>query len=632
MAATEVKLYVYDLSRGMARAMSEAFLGIQIDAVYHTSLVFGNVEYLFGAGVQTCDPGSSHHGSPMEVISLGNTHLPLDDILEYLDSLKEIYTPESYDLFAHNCNNFTNDFATFLVGKGIPDHITSLPQTVLNTPFGQMLRPQLDASMRMVTQAPVRPPSSTATNRHGTEKPLVSAKDASQDSNRGKVRLVTTQLEIDALLSTAQSSYAVIFFASGAYPPCDEVDPTYIELAAERPEDFLIKVDIDHAPDVALRYNVKATPTFQPFIKGRKAKAWTGTDVIQLRKKVAKLDDQAHPAHVHTTVKLFSFTNGDRRPVLFGKTPPLDKLTLKMGGPASDPSVKALVTFLNARTAHGASEAPLPDLVALAHWLQTCPTVLKPEVLFTAYDLFRCAMADPRICGYFVDETPSNPSGPKTLSALLTHVKSQIDNDTCPYNLQLVALQLCNNIFSSSLGIKVVLLPDSSIAALAAGICTSTLTAEDGDDPNGGPGNKPALKAAAANLAFNLTTANFKVRIDEEREALVELLQLELCAAILEFLQNMAAPEKGAGVDSEAAAASVAKDASPIDHQDDQNHESVLACLLALGYLLYYAPTTAEVWDLTRTMDARLVVQRVAGSDDEISNVKADVCRLLAAF
>jgi hypothetical protein len=45
----------------------------------------------------------------------------------------------------------------FLVGKGIPDHITSLPKRVLDTPFGQMLRPQLDASMRSVTQAPVPP-------------------------------------------------------------------------------------------------------------------------------------------------------------------------------------------------------------------------------------------------------------------------------------------------------------------------------------------------------------------------------------------------------------------------------------------------------------------------------------------
>lgn len=41
----EVELYVYDLSRGLARTMSTSFLGVQIDAVYHTSIVMEGVEY-----------------------------------------------------------------------------------------------------------------------------------------------------------------------------------------------------------------------------------------------------------------------------------------------------------------------------------------------------------------------------------------------------------------------------------------------------------------------------------------------------------------------------------------------------------------------------------------------------------
>ena len=166
----EVSLYVYDLSRGMARQMSQSFLGIQIDAVYHTSIVFNNTEYFYGAGIQMCRAGMSHHGRPMEVIKLGQTSLPPDVIEDYLGSLSAVYSPESYDLFAHNCNNFSHDFSQFLVGKGIPDRITNLPKQVLDTPFGQMLRPQIDASMRSVTQAAVpahansnNPPSSRST-------------------------------------------------------------------------------------------------------------------------------------------------------------------------------------------------------------------------------------------------------------------------------------------------------------------------------------------------------------------------------------------------------------------------------------------------------------------------------------
>lgn len=74
--------------------MSGQLLGIQIDAVYHTALVFGGIEYFFGSGVQTSYPGGTHHGRPMEVIPMGTTQLPLEVILEYLESLKAIYTTE----------------------------------------------------------------------------------------------------------------------------------------------------------------------------------------------------------------------------------------------------------------------------------------------------------------------------------------------------------------------------------------------------------------------------------------------------------------------------------------------------------------------------------------------------------
>lgn len=108
----EVELYVYDLSKvgffshwpglyplvdaiqGLARQMSGALLGIQIDAVYHTALVFGGVEYFFGAGIQTSFPGATHHGPPMEIISMGKTQLPLETILTFLESLRLIYTSE----------------------------------------------------------------------------------------------------------------------------------------------------------------------------------------------------------------------------------------------------------------------------------------------------------------------------------------------------------------------------------------------------------------------------------------------------------------------------------------------------------------------------------------------------------
>jgi hypothetical protein len=65
-----------------------------IDAVYHTSIVLEGFEYFFGAGIQSCRAGTTHHGRPMQQLRLGRTELPIELILEYLDSLRSIYTAE----------------------------------------------------------------------------------------------------------------------------------------------------------------------------------------------------------------------------------------------------------------------------------------------------------------------------------------------------------------------------------------------------------------------------------------------------------------------------------------------------------------------------------------------------------
>lgn len=90
----DVHLLVYDLSGGLARQMSMAMLGFQLDAIYHTSIELEGVEYVYDGGINTIQPGSSHLGRPLQRLFLGKTELPTDVIVEYLDSLREIYTPE----------------------------------------------------------------------------------------------------------------------------------------------------------------------------------------------------------------------------------------------------------------------------------------------------------------------------------------------------------------------------------------------------------------------------------------------------------------------------------------------------------------------------------------------------------
>uniref|UniRef100_A0A3Q3K6U3 palmitoyl-protein hydrolase n=1 Tax=Monopterus albus TaxID=43700 RepID=A0A3Q3K6U3_MONAL len=140
-----VQLYIYDLSRGMARSLSPIMLGKQNEM--HTAIVAYGDEFFFGGeGISSCPPGGTMLGPPDTVVELGETEVSEEIFMDYLSSLGEsTYRGDRYRLFEHNCNTFTNEVAQFLTGRPIPSYITDLPSEVLSTPFGQILRPILDS-------------------------------------------------------------------------------------------------------------------------------------------------------------------------------------------------------------------------------------------------------------------------------------------------------------------------------------------------------------------------------------------------------------------------------------------------------------------------------------------------------
>ena len=60
-------------------------------------------------------------------------------------------------MFQHNCNNFSEETAQFLVGRGIPAHILALPGEILASPMGQMLAPMLQQAMPSGSTIPFTP-------------------------------------------------------------------------------------------------------------------------------------------------------------------------------------------------------------------------------------------------------------------------------------------------------------------------------------------------------------------------------------------------------------------------------------------------------------------------------------------
>lgn len=566
----DVQLYVYDLSNGLARNISAALLGIQVDAVYHTAVVFGGVEYTYDGGIKSLEPGKSM-GPPMEIIDLGETNLPMDIIMEYLDSLREIYTAEvrmylspqtscislltdkqAYEMFTHNCNNFSNDFATFLLGRGIPEYIVNLPDHVLNTPFGRMMKPQID--MFVKERQAKRDGGLVGMGRDGQ-----STKAPSIPST--VVEKATTQQALSRLLTDSKDSCAVVFFTSTGCGPCTALYPIYEELAAEfKNKSTFIIVDISVLYDIATKYEIRATPTFITFLHGEKENRWSGADVNTLRSNVNLLTQMAWPQHAHTSLRLPTLRGASTKPVMYSKVPPFSKLKAKMGPVADDPALEGLMHFVAAREADGAAESTLPDLAQFSKFLRLAPKKLPPEFMFMIVDLLRAALVDPRLSGYYAEEKDHS-----TVVHLLTYINSL---DDCPYALRLVALQLVCNLFSSPLYPQHILCCNPLTESIIQLITTSLL-----DDTHHN------VRVAAASLSFNIAVANSICRSEKNHEALPEGAQVELAASLLEAI--------GA---------------------EENSPEALKGYLLAFGYLVYCAPKSGELVDLLKSMDAQSTI------------------------
>ncbi|XP_065634467.1 uncharacterized protein LOC136069642 [Quercus suber] len=105
-------------------------------------VVYGN-EYYFGGGIQHAPAGSTPYGTPIRMVDLGVTHVSKDVVEMYLQEISPRYTAETYSLLTHNCNNFSNEVAQFLVGTTIPDYILQLPNEVMIMIIGTLFLPMI---------------------------------------------------------------------------------------------------------------------------------------------------------------------------------------------------------------------------------------------------------------------------------------------------------------------------------------------------------------------------------------------------------------------------------------------------------------------------------------------------------
>ncbi|GAA0163545.1 cysteine protease [Lithospermum erythrorhizon] len=186
----KVTLNVYDLSQGLARQLSSTFLGKVIEGIWHTGIVVYGNEYYFGGGIQHEPAGRTPYGTPVKVFDLGETQVPKDLFETYLQEISPRYTAETYSLLTHNCNNFSNEVAQFLVGTNIPEYILNLPTEVMSSPTGALMMPmiqQLEATLRAgaVPQTPQFRPAPLAS----VSQPPINVKKTTSSNNGGETKV-----------------------------------------------------------------------------------------------------------------------------------------------------------------------------------------------------------------------------------------------------------------------------------------------------------------------------------------------------------------------------------------------------------------------------------------------------------
>lgn len=131
---------------------------------------------------------------------------------------------QDYDLLTHNCNNFTNECAIFLLGKGIPQDIIDLPNRALSTPMGAMIRPAIEQYQQSMVHARVggvhRAHANTfqVTQYANIDQSITAAATPGNPHAHLNVRLLTTGTPIAYNQGTLQAAVERLRELMGATP------------------------------------------------------------------------------------------------------------------------------------------------------------------------------------------------------------------------------------------------------------------------------------------------------------------------------------------------------------------------------------------------------------------------------
>ncbi|KAI8888458.1 DUF862-domain-containing protein [Backusella circina FSU 941] len=536
--AEVVKLYVYDLSQGMAKTMSRSLTGKQIDGIWHTSVVVYGQEFYFGQGIMNSMPGQTMHGRPLEMIDMGETFLPLEVFVEYLDSQRSIYTAEKYHLLDFNCNTFSNDVCQFLTGKGIPGHITDLPAEFMNTPFGQSILPMIEGMFgRSVlnngTSQPQQQPTAESISMLQNMSSAAASSSSAAPSKANPVQIVSNVGQLDQFFQ--QYKAVVVFFTSATCPPCQMIKPDFQKLITDKNEGYQqirilgVIADVGKAYDIGSKYMIRSTPTFQLFLNGQKYSEFKGANYAELKSQVDILLFEAFPPHPHRKIHLRAILDQPNVPVLYKSVGKLDMIYGKLQGFLDQNNIILDETQKN--TLNQAKQVLLDNKqhIDMNQWASLIDLLLDKmpvDQLFPILDIYRTLLVHTEALDYYTH----NPS------QLVNIIELGYKSNELPKATWLMILRIACNVFANetlSATHFTSNLPTSHRTQLSQLLITSLLAQDS------------AVRQTAASLAYNcsVSIALERLKKDENEGVLMGMpeqedddWEVELSSAILDAL------------------------------------------------------------------------------------------------
>ncbi|CAE6418009.1 unnamed protein product [Rhizoctonia solani] len=495
---SKVQLYVYDLSGGLAKALSTQMTGKQIDGVWHTS------------GISTTAPGRSHHGQPLQIIDFGETAIDEETFNDYLHEIREHYTADKYHLLDFNCNSFTNDVIGFLTGQHTPSWIRDLPADFLSTPFGASLRPMIDNMFRRPTPGATPPGTPQTTTPAPDISSLllqaVAQRAASSVSNQpstvnpasstvaAPMHIATNPPSLDSLIKSHKAS--IVFFTSSSCGPCGMIEPIFEDIARDKagPDVVFVKVSLDvpGTSEVAGRWGVRVTPTFIMCLDGERIDELQGADRGELKTRIDLLLYQAFPPHPHLSLKLPALRGLSTQPIVYEQVPDLAKLLAKLRATTTSlnlgnyPSIAAIANAARLQGPDSISDQMASNFAKASDGFIA---VAPPQDLFPLLDLWRIALLNQN----FATKCTLGNYG---LANVVAKVSEHIENlgAATPKALALTSLRLQSNISSNPALLRHIMNERAHRSSFTQ-VAISGLLHED-----------TGVRTAAATLVFNLGT------------------------------------------------------------------------------------------------------------------------------